>query len=155
MLAGTCLAQVERSKDEPQKFYRLDFVVKEVADGKVINNRSYSTIISTRRPGSIRTGSKLQYQMAQGQYQEVNVGVNIDCQSPREIEGQLALNVVADVSSLPPGHSAANSTLPLLRNNSWSSDVILPVRKPMVIFSSDDPASTHKMQVELTATPIK
>jgi hypothetical protein len=154
-MGGTCSAQSETKKDESQKFYRLDFVVKEVGDGKATNSRSYSTIFSTRRPSSIRTGSKVQYQMAQGQYQEMDVGVNIDCQSPREIEDQLALNVVADVRSVAPEHTAANAASPLLRNNKWSADVILPLRKATVIFSSDDPTSTHKMQVELTATPIR
>jgi hypothetical protein len=43
----------------------------------------------------------------------------------------------------------------LLRQNRWRSDVLVPLRKPTVIFSSDDPTSTHKMQVELTATPIR
>jgi hypothetical protein len=30
----------------------------------------------------------------------------------------------------------------------------VPIRKPTVIFSSDDTTTKHQMQVELTATPI-
>jgi hypothetical protein len=60
MMAGACLAQSEKNKDEPQKSYRLEFVVKEVGDGKVINSRSYSTIISTGHSReSMRTGSRV------------------------------------------------------------------------------------------------
>ncbi|MGI9070252.1 MAG: hypothetical protein ACR2JB_02710 [Bryobacteraceae bacterium] len=158
LMAGTCLAQSEKSKDEPQKFYRLDFVVKEVADAKVINTRSYSTMISTgAHPGSIRTGNKVPFQTGPASnYDYLDVGVKVDCRSAREVDNQLWLWVTADVSNLAPGSAALSAGVPpLLRQNSWSSDLILPLRKPTVIFSSDDPTSTHKMQVELTATPIR
>jgi hypothetical protein len=159
LIAGTCLAQSEKNKDEPQKFYRLEFVVKEVGDGKVINSRSYSTMISTGHSGDqIRVGNKVPVQTGNpspNAYDYIDVGVNIDCKSAREVEGQLALSVSAEVSNLAPGQTVANGSLPLLRQNKWNSDVLLPLRKPIVIFSSDDPTSTHKMQVELTATPIR
>jgi hypothetical protein len=161
LIAGSCWAQAEKSKEEQQKFYHLDFVVKEVADGKVINARNYSIIISTGRTGpgdSMRTGSKVPVQTGNpspNAYDYIDVGVSIDCKSAREVEGQLALNVAAELSNLAPGQTAGSGSLPLLRQNKWSSDVILPLRKPTVIFSSDDPTSTHKTQVELTATPIK
>jgi hypothetical protein len=32
--------------------------------------------------------------------------------------------------------------------------VIVPLKKPTVIFSSDDLTTKHQMQLELTATPI-
>jgi hypothetical protein len=32
--------------------------------------------------------------------------------------------------------------------------VIVPLKKPTVVFSSDDVASKRQMQLELTATPI-
>jgi hypothetical protein len=161
LMAGTCLAQAEKSKEQQQKFYHLDFVVKEVADGKVINARNYSIIISTGRSGpgdSIRTGNKVPAQTGNpspNAYDYIDVGVNIDCRDAREVESQLALNVAAELSNLAPGQTATSGSLPLLRQNKWRSDVILPLRKPTVIFSSDDPTSTHRMQVELTATPIK
>jgi hypothetical protein len=159
MLAGTCLAQSEKNKDEQQKFYRLDFVIKEIAEDKVVNARSYSIMISTGHSGDqIRVGNKIPRQTGSptNPYDYIDVGVSIDCMSAREVENQLALVVRAEVSNVAPGQTAGSGLVPpLLRQNKWSSDVILPLRKPTVIFSSDDPTSTHKMQVELTATPIK
>jgi hypothetical protein len=159
MLAGTCLAQSEKNKDEQQKFYRLDFVIKEVADGKVVNARSYAIMISTGHSGDfIRTGSKVPRQTGNpsNPYEYIDVGVNIDCRAGREVENQLALEVRAEVSNLVPGQTPGSGPLPpLLRENKWSSHALVPLRKQTVIFSSDDPTSTHKMQVELTATPIK
>jgi hypothetical protein len=159
MMAGTCLAQSEKNKDEPRKSYRLDFVVKEIADAKVINSRSYSTIISTGHSReSMRTGSKVPRQTGNpaNPYEYVEVGVNIDSGEAREVENQLALTVAVEVTNVAPGQTAGSGSLPpLLRENKWQSDALVPLRKPTVIFSSDDPTSTHKMQVELTATPIR
>jgi len=157
LMAGGCFAQAQKAPKEEQKFYRLDFVVKEIGNSKVVNGRSYSTMISTGGspfPGEIRTGNKVPYNSDKG-VQYLDVGVNFDCQSAREVENELGLHVVAEVSNLAPGQTPASGSLPLLRQNKWSSDVIVPLRKPTVIFSSDDPTSTHKMQVELTATPIR
>jgi hypothetical protein len=158
LMTETCFAQTEKKQDEQQKFYHLDFVVKEVDGGKVVNSRSYSTMISTGDfDNVIRTGNKVPYQTGAGpnNYQYLDVGVNIDCHQAREVDNQLALLVTAEVSNLAPGQTAASGPPPLVRQNSWRSDVIVPLRKPTVIFSSDDPTSTHKIQVELTATPIK
>jgi hypothetical protein len=150
------------------KYYRLDFVVKEVEDGKVVNARSYSASWSNapQAPAaSIRTGSRVPIQGAGGAVQYVDVGINIDVRrsgipdpGPAEPQGgqdQLAMNVSADVSSVAAPLESAMNAPPVVRNNRWSSVVIVPVRKPTVIFSSDDVASKRKMQLEVTATPIQ
>ena len=57
LTAGTCFAQ----NPEPPKFYKLEFVLKEVEAAKVLNARSYSITVSTdtSQHSSIRTGSKV------------------------------------------------------------------------------------------------
>jgi len=82
---GTCLAQSEKNKDEQQKFYRLDFVIKEIAYDKVVNARSYSTMISTGHSGDqIRVGNKIPRQTGSptNPYEYIDVGVSIDCVAP-------------------------------------------------------------------------
>jgi hypothetical protein len=152
IMTGTCLAQSGR--EEP-KYYHLDFVVKELESGKVINARAYSMTISTGDTGgfSIRTGNKVPVSTGSGNSTYVEVGVNIDCRAAKEIQDQLALNVAAEISSAatdPP-----SSSLPLIRQTKWSSNVIVPIRKPTTIFSSDDPTTKRQTQLELTAIPIK
>jgi hypothetical protein len=44
--------------------------------------------------------------------------------------------------------------MPTIRQNRWVSTVAVPLKKPTVIFSSDDLTSKRQMQLELTATPI-
>ena len=152
-LVASCFAQAEKAAPQEEHFYRLDYVVKEVDGGKVVNSRNYSTMITTGRVAEIRTGNKVPYSSDKGvAYQEV--GTNIDARRPREVENQLAIEISADLSSVAPGQTGSGN-LPLLRQNRWQSDVLLPLRRPVVVFSSDDPGSTHKMQLEVTATQIK
>lgn len=157
-----CLAQIATT--EPAKpasttakrqFYRLDFVLKEVEGTRVVNSRAYVMIVSNeQRLGSIRTGTRIP---ANNNY--VDVGVSIDCHVAEELGNQLSMNIVADISSLADNadklSDKLSSGLPVIRNNKWSSFVILPLRHPTTLFSSDDLASTRKMQLELTATPIE
>ncbi|SRR5579871_4453205 len=144
---------------EPPKFYRLDFVVKEIDGGKTLNGRSYWVVAGTGQGGtcSIRTGSKVPVPTAAAaaaQYTFIELGVNIDCRLINETGGSLALYVNADISTAPQESLAASSIPPIIRQNKWSSGVTVPLRKATAIFSSDDVTGKHQMQLELTATPI-
>jgi hypothetical protein len=153
LLAGACLAE-----DPVQpKFYKLDFVVKEVEGTKTLNSRSYSAVVSAEKdqsPCSIRTGSKVPMSNGSGGYGIYELGVSIDCRSAKETPGGLALRVDADISSLPQESATPTGFPPTVRQNKWGSNVVVPLKKPTVIFSSDDLTSKHQMQLELTATPI-
>jgi hypothetical protein len=157
------VAQDARAKVEPA-FYRLDFVVKEVENGKVVNTRAYASMISPDGGnGSIRTGQRIPVStgsLALGagavntQYSYHEAGINIDFSSAKELTDRLALQVTADISSVPLAAETPGLP-PGTRTNRWTSFVIVPLRKPTMIFSSDDPASKRQLQLELTATPIK
>jgi hypothetical protein len=163
--AGTCFSQADKnSGSDEARYYRLDFVVREVEAGKVINTRSFSMTISTEKnapPSLTRSNGKVPVPTnppstnppVQTQFTYVDVGVNIDCHAAREISDRLALNVAADING--GGTSDKGLGAPLIRSTRWSSNVIVPLRKPTVIFSSDDAASKIQTQLELTATPIK
>lgn len=149
LLAGGCLAE----DATPPKFYKLDFVVKEVEGAKVLNARSYSIIASTEGRGveqsQVRTGS--QVPTATGSH--IDVGVSIDCYQVKETQTGLALGVSANISSIPPDLTPPVSAT-VIRDNRWRSSVVVPLKKPVVVFSSDDLATKRQMQLELTATPI-
>jgi|SRR5579862_8114300 len=154
-MAGACFAQNDSARAaEPSKYFRLDFVVKEVEGGKTMNARHYATTIvtGTGEASVIRTGSKLPIAVGgqDTQITYIDVGVSIDCRWAKETGGDLALNVTAEISS-----AGDSSRQPMVRQNKWSSNVIAPMGKPTVIFSSDDVASKGQMQLELTATPVR
>jgi hypothetical protein len=154
LIASLGFAQTEtKPPEDPTTFYRLDFVVKELDGGKLVNSRAYSMSISNARNSqnaSIRTGSRVPVIAESGKSTYIEVGISFDCRAARQIGSELALYVSADISSVP--EPASNP--PLIRNNRWGGDVIVPLRKPTIVFSSDDAMSKRQMQLELTATPI-
>ena len=155
--AGTSPAPV---KAPPFRFYHLDFIVKEVDEGRVINSRTYSTTVSAEQSGrpSIRAGSKVPVALeGNGGFSYIDVGINFDCKYLGETANSLMLDVTAEVSSIAtpltgeplPAHSPN-----VIRQNRWTSPVVVQLRKPATIFSSDDLTSKRKIQIELTATPV-
>ena len=154
-LAAPALAQ------DP-KFYRLDFVLKELDESKVLSQKAYSTFMSTderQKGASIRSGTKVPYSTGAGNYSYVDVGVNIDCQRVQEVNGQLVVQVSAEITSVPaagstPGESAGPAA-PVVRQNRWNSSAVIAIAKATTLFSSDDLNTKRKLQLELTATPIK
>jgi hypothetical protein len=153
LLAGTAVAQTTDKPVEDPTYYRLDFVVRELEGGKVVNSRSYSMSISTGRGAqnaSIRTGTRVPVPGKDGSTSYIELGINFDCRSAKVIGADLALYVSADITSVAEPSTAP----PVIRSNRWGGDVIVPLRKPAILFSSDDAMSKRQMQLELIATPI-
>ncbi len=145
------------------KFYRLDFTVKELDGSKVVSAKKYSTVNSTdprARGALIRTGTKIPYTTAAGgtgpatSIQYAEIGVNIDCHSMKEESGQLILHIAAEISSVTSSAGPIN-VLPVIRQYRWSSLSVVEPGKPTTLYSSDDVDLTRKMQLELTATPVR
>ena len=160
VLAGHAFAQGETAKPaaEEPKYFHLDFVVKELENGKVTNSRGYAMTMSTGDVGGsmIRTGNKVPIPTSSGSllnFSYIDVGVNIDCRSAKQVGDQLALNVAAEVSAAATEPSSGSP--PLIRQTKWGSTAIVPLRKATTIFSSADPSSKRQTQLELTATPIR
>ncbi len=164
LLAGTLavpgFGQEEKSADAKStaaakdRFYHLDFSVREVDGERTINNREYSMILSNNgESSSIRAGAHVPVNTGGGMWQEINVGVSIDCKAAREIANQFLANIRADITSMAEG-TERGLEKPITRNNSWQSEVVAPMRKPTLLFSSDDPVTKRKMQLVLTVTPV-
>ena len=170
--AITCFGQSANAPDNKsatnapkieKKFYKFNFVVRELEGEQVINSRSYSIIMSNdteRDHGQIRAGEKVPFDSGSGsgttQWQLINVGVNIDCSRVRELGERLAVRILADISSVATAReNGPPSPQPIIRNNQWESEVLLPLRQPTVLYSSDDPASKRKMQLQVTVTPVE
>lgn len=150
-----CLGAASFAQSTDLKFYRLDFVVKEVEGGKTVNTRSYTATLSTdsNNGASIRTGSRLPVATGGGGVNFLDVGINIDARKAQEIGGELSMFVQAELSTAQPQESPSSPVV--VRQNRWSAHVIVPLKKPTVIFSSDDVTTRRQMQLEVTATPIR
>ena len=152
LLAATCGAQ----NPDGTKFYKLDFTVKDMEGARPMSSRTYSMVATTDGPNSsVRAGSKVPIPASPGSTQQftfIELGVNIDCRLIKEVQNELSLNITAEISST--GEATGPASL-IIRQNKWSSSVIVPLRKPTLIFSSDDVTTKRQIQLELTATPIK
>jgi hypothetical protein len=171
LMSLRCLAQSDTGSSEktssgqvpavttPKQFYHLGFVVQELENERVINSRNYSVIMSEMEQSSIRAGEKVPSSSTSGantQWEQINVGVNIDCRRLQATASGVSMDIKAEISSVMDTHgpNSPPASLPIIRNNQWESRVVLPVKQPSVLFSSDDPASKRTMQLKLTVTPV-
>jgi hypothetical protein len=172
LISLPCLAQSEASASEKKsasaktaesalkRFYRLSFVVQELENDRVINSRSYAIIMRETEQSSIRAGEKVPYASSSGaktDWQQIDVGVSIDCRRLEATANGVSLDIKAEISSVTDNHGANSPppSQPVIRQNQWESSVVLPVNQPSILFSSDDPASKRKMQLQLTVNPIR
>jgi hypothetical protein len=152
-LAGASLAQ----SLDGTKFYKLDFVVREVEAGKPVNSRTFSTILQVQTPqrdvspANIRAGGRVPFTTG-GSTQYYELGVSIDAKDLRETQTDVSVFITSDISTI--AQDAPGNTTPITRQNRWSSTVIVPVKKPTVVFASDDISSKRQLQLEVTAIPI-
>jgi hypothetical protein len=155
LCAGVLLAQSAEkpATAEPNKYYRIGITVRELDEGKILNSRSYATTVGGERPGKSEIRAEDHVTVSATGQREYQVGFRADCFNATEIGNSLALSTSVSVDSLSPADH--ESSPPVIHHNSWSAAVVLPLAKPTVIFSSDEPGSKRQMQVELTATPIK
>ncbi len=156
--AGTAFAQ--NTAPAARKFYKLDFVYREVEAGKVVNSRSYSAVAMAGERASIRAGSRVPVSSggSSTQFSYFDFGVNIDCTVNEAGGDQLSVWISADISTTA-NDSAASPSAPVLpptvRQNKWTSTVVVPAKKPTLVLSSDDLTSKRQMQLEVTATPVQ
>lgn len=150
------------SQKAPAHYYKLNLTVKETNDsGQVTNARSYVTTVMAEGPmQSVRTGTRIPILTAvtlpnvPAQFQYIDLGVNFDVRDVEEMGNRLGLKLRADVASVGEQQNIGNYKEPVIRDNKWDSAVVIPIGKPVVVFSSDDLNDKGKMQVELTATKL-
>ena len=168
LLAASLMAQEkEKQADKHDVFsflssgYRLDFALKELDAGKVINTREYTMMMmaSNQRGGQgfnygeVKAGNRVPIMVEKGP-QYIDVGINISANLYQLDSGALMLTSTTEVSSLAsggPGPAAA----PVLRSSKANSIVEVPAGKPTLLSSVDDPVSNHRFQLEVTVSKLK
>jgi hypothetical protein len=154
-LAATAFGQTA-----DQRFYKLDFVVKEVEGGKAVNSRTFSSMLGVQLPGretpgaTIRAGGRVPVSPASNpaSFSYFDLGVNIDARDLRESQADVSVYLSVDISTI--GQETAGAQ-PVVRQNKWAGTVLVPVKKATVVFASDDVTSKRQLQLEMTATPVK
>jgi hypothetical protein len=156
-LSAVALGQNENTKLNAE-YFRFDFSLKETEGGKVVNTRNYQTMARTDEAGmsSIRSNGKVPIPTNEKAFTYIDVGVSIDVRHVNHVKDELSVDIIADISGViePPNPQTPQTGPPVIRQTRWNSIVLIPIRKPVVIFSSDDAGSKRQLQLEITATPV-
>jgi len=166
-------SKTDTSKGQPAKVqpvepYRLDFSFNEVTDGKTLNTRHYSMVVTANESNEIKIGTRVPVATgtnspgAATQFQYLDVGTNIWAQL-RERSDEMILSIRSDVSNVDTSEVAehtsdvATRTLgtPVIRQIKISGSTLLVTGKPIIVGSMDDPNSKRQFQLEVTATKLR
>jgi hypothetical protein len=136
----------------PRHFYKLTYVLKEFDEGKVVNQRDFVLTCSTgdRYASRMRAGSRIPVGLPD-KFSYIDLGINLDSHLEDEPDG-LVLEVTAEISS-PASEQSASSVSPAIRQMRTNALALVPLNKPTMLFTVDDPASRHRFQLEVTAVP--
>lgn len=157
MAATALLAQDAVKPAKELRFYRVDFVLKELEEGKILSLRTHQAQLageSGSGPVILRSGSRIPYG-GPNQFQYADIGTNIDCRPVNDGNNQFTMNISAEVSTVVTAADGQTPSVPVVRQNRWSGLVSVPLSKPTILFYSDDPNSRRRMQLEATVTPLK
>ena len=150
------ISSAAAKQQPPKHHYKLHFILKETDNGTVINQRSFTLgmIASTVREGgdraSVRAGTRVPVGTNDKGVEYVDIGTDLDVYNAVESPEGLQMFVNAAISS------AATDTPPTsgataFRQVRASSAVLAPIGKPTMVFNTDDPASKHKFELDVTA----
>src|SRR5689334_1904052 len=158
---GFCQNEQKSAAPEPTKnsgsdsadTYRVDVTVRETQDGKLVSSRNYSSLVRDTRyiaPRTIRIGSRLPVGTPTGSQgaNYLDVGTNLTFRVWK-MEGQLILSMTMELSSIAPEESGSNvkaTDYPILRQLRTDQEAAIPLGKPTLLNSVDDPNSNHKFQ---------
>ncbi len=149
---------VAGSKTDSQQskhHYRLNFVLKETAEGNVINQRSFSlgigaSAVRSSDRASLRAGTRIPLNLGEKEVQWVDIGTDIDVYNAVENPEGLQMEVNAEISS-PATEAAAGNGATAFRQVKARCVVLAHLAKSTQVFTADDPASKHRFELDVTA----
>ena len=165
LLSYVALAQETRSPvpladTSTVECYRLDYTIRDVQKGKVASTRTYVLVVlSNNSSVKLRSGSKVPILTGgttgpNRQFQYIDVGTDIDAKIVAGMEGKY-LYTVAEVSNVTSSdQSQPDSDVPVGKSRAETTSPI-PVGKPLLVASMDDPSLERRIEIEVLATRIK
>src|SRR6266496_3384302 len=105
LLTLMCSAAVAQDKSENNaraqdeaNFYKLDFVVRELEDGKTVNTRNYTLMARSGEWQQLRVGTRVPVTMQEKKVDYMDVGLSVDCRIFGQ-EDNAALMTKAEITS--------------------------------------------------------
>jgi hypothetical protein len=141
----------------PKHYYRLNFVLREMDEGKLLNQRAFTQSIAvlpvhTGGPSpdwwNVRSGTRVPVSGAKD-VNYLDVGVNLDVRA-EELGDALQMLVTTEISSVG-SETTVGTTAPAIRQVKARSALQAAVGKPTLVFAADDSAR-HRFELEVTPT---
>lgn len=172
LILPACLVAQETPKQEPSQespkqskperralgAYKLEFTLRELQDGKVVNTRTYMMVMDDNYHYSeVKIGSRVPVKTDPG-INYLDVGTNIRCNRIQAEAPWVSLDCAVEVSSftLPDQRlQAAPNAAPVLNQMRSSIPAVVQEGKQTVIGLIDDPNSVKRYEIAVTATKVK
>lgn len=149
--------------EKPLSFYKVEYVLRELQDGKTTNSRNYVMTIENNDRGEAKVGARVPVATSMSpngnvpsQWQYMDVGLNIGCRAVGH-DDYVSLHTDIEISSfaLPEQQAPGASGQPVVRQMHTGMAAVVPLGKPTVIGIIDDVNSTKRYEVSVTATRLK
>jgi hypothetical protein len=131
--------------------YRVEFRIRDGSDAAAKTGRRYAMLLDNAGKGTFKIGERVPVVSGpNGQVNYLDVGVNIDAKIGRQ-EDRMALSSTLDMSTVVEHKTAAGSAVaanPTVAQIRIDIRAMVPIGKPMVVASVDDPVTQHKLDVE-------
>jgi hypothetical protein len=152
--------------------YRVEYRIRDGSDAASKTGRRYTMLIENHNKGTFKVGDRVpvatgSFQpgvggvganpMVNTQFTYIDVGVNIDAHVAEE-NGKITLNSNLDISTLvehkpaQPGQVLPNPTVSQIKIAEIST---VPLGKPTLVASIDDPVTQRKFDVEVVITKVE
>jgi hypothetical protein len=139
---------------KPAAFYRLEFAIREMEGEKSLNTNNYILLLQAGHSAKMTAGSQVPYPASSSSMNYRSVGVSISC-TLQETDGSPWLSLNIDISGLAPPEKAGDQYPPIFRSTNISAEAMLTPGKATMVGSVDDPATKHRLQVDVTAIKLK
>lgn len=144
----------KQAETKPLSFYKVEYVLRELQDGKVINSRSYIMTIADRERGEVKVGARVPVPTSETTGQYMDVGTNIQCKVVGATDFTL-LETSIEISSFALPEQSPGRTQPIVRQMHTSMAAVVPNGKQTIIGVMDDVNSTKRYEIAVTATKLK
>jgi len=139
---------------KPSAFYKLEFTIREMEGEKSLNTSNYSILLQAGHSAKMTAGSQVPYPASSSSMAYRSIGVSIGC-TLQEADGSPWLSLNIDISGLAPSEKAEDKYPPIFRSTNISAEAMLTPGRATMVGSVDDPATKHRLQVDVTATKLK
>ncbi len=153
--AATSPEKLAEKTAKRASLYRVNFVVRELEDGKRINERNFSLLLEEDGyNSSLRIGDRVPLRVDDKNLQYLDVGFNLDCRLT-EKSGLVELETVIEFSNVASSGVPNNVPLtPTLRQTKYRVHTLVQAGKPTLILSADQFDSKRRLEIEVVAVKV-